>query len=128
MTQVSEQKFITDGRIIVSGKTIKRGERKNPDFILSYQKNFSIAIIEVKDNKHSISSGIEQAIGYAEILDAPFAYSKNGDGFLEHDFLTGKERELSIDEFPAREELYARYKKAKNISNNTEKVIKYPYY
>lgn len=128
MTQVSEQKFITDGRIIVSGKTIKRGERKKPDFILSYQKNFPIAIIEVKDNKHSISSGIGQAIGYAEILDAPFAYSTNGDGFLEHDFLTGKERELLIDEFPAREELYARYKKAKNISNNTEKVIKYPYY
>ncbi len=128
MTQVSEQKFITDGRIMVSGKTIKRGERKKPDFILSYQKNFPIAIIEVKDNKHSVSSGIGQAIGYAEILDAPFAYSTNGDGFLEHDFLTGKERELSIDEFPTREELYIRYKKAKNISDTTEKIIKYPYY
>lgn len=128
MAQVSEQKFITDGRIIVSGKTIKRGERKKPDFILSYQKNFPIAIIEVKDNKHSISSGIGQAIGYAEILDAPFAYSTNGDGFLEHDFLTGKEKELSIDEFPTSEELYLRYKKAKNISDDAEKVIKYPYY
>lgn len=128
MTQVSEQESITDGRIIVSGKTIKRGKIKKPDFILSYQKNFPIAVIEVKDNNHSIASGIGQAIGYAKILDTPFAYSTNGDGFLEHDFLTGKERELSIEEFPTREELYLRYKKAKNISDTSEKVIKYPYY
>ena len=100
--QVSEQKLpITDGRIIINGKNIKRGERKRPDFVLSYCKNFPLAVIEVKDNKHSIASGIQQAISYAEILDAPFAYSTNGDGFLEYDFLTGKQRDLSIDDLPS---------------------------
>ena len=115
MTQVSEQKFITDGRIILSGKNTKRGERKRPDFVLSYRKNFPLAIIEVKDNNHSIENGIQQAINYAEILDTPFAYSTNGDGYLEHDFLTGKQRSLSINQLPSPEELYTRYKESKGI-------------
>ena len=128
MTQVSEQKFITDGRIILNGKIVKRGERKKPDFVLSYSKNFPLAIIEAKDNNHSIESGIQQAINYAEILDAPFAYSTNGDGFLEHDFLTGKQRNLSIDQLPSPDELYNRYKVAKNLDQESEKVLKTPYY
>ncbi len=128
MTQVSEQKFITDGRIILNGKNTKRGERKRPDFVLSYHKNFPLAIIEVKDNKHSIENGIQQAINYAEILDAPFAYSTNGDGFLEHDFLTGKQRSLSINQLPSPEELYNRYKQNKNIGEDAEKVLQTPYY
>ena len=128
MTQVSEQKFITDGRIILNGKNTKRGERKRPDFVLSYRKNFPLAIIEVKDNNHSIENGIQQAINYAEILDAPFAYSTNGDGFLEHDFLTGKQRSLSINQLPSPEELYNRYKQNKNIGEDAEKVLQTPYY
>ena len=128
MLQVSEQKFITDGRIILSGKSIKRGEKKKPDFVLSYHKNFPLAVIEVKDNNHSIASGIQQALGYAEILDAPFAYSTNGDGFLEHDFLTGKQRDLLIDQLPSPEELYNRYKQHKNIGDEVEKIIQTPYY
>lgn len=128
MLQVSEQKFITDGRIILSGKSIKRGEKKKPDFVLSYHKNFPLAVIEVKDNNHSIASGIQQALGYAEILDAPFAYSTNGDGFLEHDFLTGQQRDLLIDQLPSPEELYNRYKQHKNIGDEVEKIIQTPYY
>ena len=128
MLQVSEQKFITDGRIILSGKSIKRGEKKKPDFVLSYHKNFPLAVIEVKDNNHSIASGIQQALGYAEILDAPFSYSTNGDGFLEHDFLTGQQRDLSIDQLPSPEELYNRYKQRKNIGDEVEKIIQTPYY
>ena len=128
MLQVSEQKFITNGRIILNGKSIKRGEKKKPDFVLSYRKNFPLAIIEVKDNKHSIADGIQQALDYAEILDAPFAYSTNGDGFLEHDFFTGQQRNLSIDQFPSPQELYDRYKHHKNIGNEAEKILQTPYY
>jgi type I restriction enzyme R subunit len=129
MTQVSEQKFpITDGRVIISGRNIKRGERKRPDFVLSYQKNFPLAVIEVKDNNHRVESGIQQSINYAEILDAPFAYSTNGDGFLEHDFLTGKQRDLSINQLPSPEELFNRYKTAKNLTEESEKIITTPYY
>jgi len=128
MLQVSEQKFITDGRIILNGKSIKRGEKKKPDFVLSYHKNFPLAVIEVKDNNHSIASGIQQALDYAEILDAPFAYSTNGDGFLEHDFLTGQQRDLSINQLPSPEELYNRYKQHKNIVDEAEKIIQTPYY
>jgi len=129
MLQVSEQKLpITKGRIILNGKSIKRAEKKRPDFVLSYYKNFPLAVIEVKDNNHSIASGIQQAMTYAEILDAPFAYSTNGDGFLEHDFLTGQQKELSIDQLPSPEKLYNRYKQHKNIGDEVEKIIQTPYY
>ena len=88
--------------------------------------------MEAKDNKHSISHGLQQAMAYASMLDIPFAYSSNGDGFFEHDFLTGKERELDLDEFPTEEELYCRYKKGANngegLSDEQEKMIQQPYY
>jgi len=128
LTQVSEQKPISKGRIIANGKVIKRGEIKKPDIVLFYQKNFPLAVIEVKDNNHSIASGIQQALDYAQILDAPFAYSTNGDGFLEHDLLTGKQRDLAIDELPTSQELFARYKIHKKIDSQHEKILQTPYY
>lgn len=85
MTQVLEERYFTKGRIIVRGKTVQRGEAKKADYILFYKPNLPIAIVEAKDNKHSIGSGMQQALDYAETLDVPFAYSSNGDGFLEHD-------------------------------------------
>ena len=128
MTQLREQVSFTSGRILVRGKTIERGEGKRADYILYYEPNFPIAVIEAKDNKQSIGSGMQQAIAYAEVLDVPFAYSSNGDGFLEHDFLTGKERQIRIDELPSPEELYQRYKLANNIEAKTEDIIRTPYY
>jgi type I restriction enzyme R subunit len=125
---VSENKSITDGRIILNKKSITRGKKKRPDFVLSYSKNFPLAIIEVKDNNHSIASGIQQALNYAEMLDAPFAYSTNGDGFLEHDFFTGKQRKLKLHQLPSPEELYNRYKQHKNIGDEVEKIIQFPYH
>ncbi len=82
--QILEEVFFTDGKIYVRGKLTARGERKRADYILYYQDN-PIAIIEAKDNKHSIRSGIQQALGYAKILDIPSVFSSNGDGFLFHD-------------------------------------------
>jgi len=115
MTQLREEVYFTAGRIEVKGKIVKRGDAKKADYILYHKHNLPIAVIEAKDNTHSVSSGIQQALEYAEILDIPFAYSSNGDGFLEHDFFTGKERKLSLEELPSPAELYERYKKAKCI-------------
>ena len=93
-----------------------------------HKKNYPIAIIEAKDNKHSVGAGMQQAIEYAEILDVPFAYSSNGDGFLEHNMLTGMERELSIDEFPTAEELWELYVKEKDLNAEQKTMINEPYY
>lgn len=83
--QVREEVFFTDGRIFVKGNKTVRGERKRADIILYYKPNIPIAIIEAKDNKHSIGAGLQQALNYADILDIPVAFSSNRDGFIEHD-------------------------------------------
>lgn len=132
--QIAEEVTFTDGKIIVRKKLVSRGSKKRADIILSYKSNATnipLAIIEAKDNKHSIRAGMQQAIDYGNILDVPFVYSSNGDGFIEHD-RTKKdgviERELTLDEFPTQEELWKRYKEAKGISAEEEKVITHSYY
>lgn len=118
----------TDGRVIVRGNVTSRGKRKRADYLLFYKTNLPIAIIEAKDNKHSIGSGMQQAIEYADILDVPFAYSSNGDGFLEHDMFTGKERTLGLDELPSPQELWNRYLVGKGLNREQEELITLPYY
>lgn len=132
--QISEEVTFTDGKIIVRKKLVSRGIKKRADIILSYKSNSTnipLAIIEAKDNKHSVRSGMQQAIDYGNILDVPFVYSSNGDGFIEHD-RTKKdgiiERELTLDEFPTQEELWNRYKEYKGITEEEEKVITYSYH
>ena len=107
--QIREEVTFTDGRIIVRGNVTTRGKRKRADYILYYKSNLPIAVVEAKDNKHSIGDGMQQAINYADILDLQFAYSSNGDGFIEHDMKSGTEREISLEEFPSPEELWNRY-------------------
>lgn len=129
--QILEEVFFTDGKIYVRGKLTARGERKRADYILYYQDN-PIAIIEAKDNKHSIRSGIQQALGYANILDIPCIFSSNGDGFLFHDKSVNDsniETELSLDEFPSPESLWNKYKKYKGIVNpQGEKIALQKYF
>ena len=123
--QILEEVFFTDGKIYVRGKLTARGERKRADYILYYQDN-PIAIIEAKDNKHSIRSGIQQALGYAKILDIPSVFSSNGDGFLFHDRTKNDsqiETELSNDEFPSPEFLWDKYKNYKGIVNAEGETI-----
>lgn len=127
-SQVRAEYSFTDGRIIVRGNLTARGKRKRADYLLFYKPNLPIAIIEAKDNKNSVGSGMQQGIEYAEILDVPFVYSSNGDGFLEHDRTTGAERELSMDEFPSSEELWKRYKNTKDLTETEEEIITEPYY
>ena len=130
--KITMETNITDGKINLKGNFVTREKPKRADYVLYLNSNNPIAIIEAKDNKHSISHGLQQAMAYASMLDIPFAYSSNGDGFFEHDFLTGKERELDLDEFPTEEELYCRYKNGANngegLSENQEKMIQQPYY
>ena len=130
--KITMETKITDGKINLRGNLISREKPKKADYVLYLNPNKPIAIVEAKDNKHSISYGLQQAMTYAKMLDVPFAYSSNGDGFFEHDFLTGKERELSMDEFPTEEELVSRYKAESNhgegLSSQEEKIIDQPYF
>ena len=132
--QIAEEVTFTDGKIMVRKKLVSRGTKKRADIILSYKSNSTnipLAIIEAKDNKHSIRAGMQQAIDYGNILDVPFVYSSNGDGFIEHDRTKNSgiiERELTLDEFPTQEELWDRYKKSKEINDEEEKVITQNYY
>lgn len=118
---------ITDGRINLKGNLVAREKPKKADYVLYLNKYKPIAVVEAKDNNHSISYGLQQAKTYAQMLDVPFAYSSNGDGFQEYDFLTGVERELSMDDFPSVEELTARWE-AQGVTDNQKKVISQPYY
>lgn len=127
---IKEQRTFTAGKVIVRDKIVARGKQKRADYILyhSNKSKLPIAIVEAKDNKHSIGDGMQQGLGYASTLDIPFVYSSNGDGFLEHDCFTGMERTLSLEEFPTQGELWNRYCAAKNITPTEEKLIAEPYY
>ena len=105
---------VTDGRINLKGNLVIREKPKRADYVLYVSANNPIAIVEAKDNNHAVSYGLQQAMTYAQMLDVPFAYSSNGDGFMEHDFMTGKEREFDLDEFPTEQELIQRYKAGAN--------------
>lgn len=122
-----EEKYFTDGRVLIAGSQHSVAEGKKADYLL-YHNGKPIAVVEAKDNNHAVGGGIQQAINYALILDLKFAYSTNGDAFLEHDFITGKERELKIDEFPTEQELYNRYLAAKNYTGEERQIIETPYY
>ncbi len=130
-TQLREEETITNGRVYVRGKLVSRGESKRADYILYYKKNIPIAVIEAKDNNHSVGSGMQQALLYAQMLDVPFAYSSNGDAFLEHDgtVTSGKiEQEIPLDAFPTPEQLWQRYCAWKNIDHVQEPIVTQNYY
>lgn len=120
--------YFTDGRVIFQGKLHARQKGKKADYLLSLDDNLPIAIVEAKDNNKPLGGGMQQAMEYAQILDLPFAYSSNGDGFLEHDFITNTERELSLDEFPTPEELRKRWLESKNFTAEQLLVVSQPFY
>ena len=130
--QIRREVSFTKGRIIVRGKLHTRGEQKRADYILYFKANIPIAVIEAKDNKHSVGSGMQQALNYAETLDIPFVFSSNGDGFLCHDrtgLAAQTEQELSLANFPSPTELWQRYCHYKGIETETAKhTVEMPYY
>lgn len=130
--KVTMETRITDGRINIRGNLVARECPKKADYVLWLNRGKPIAVVEAKDNNHPVSFGLQQAITYAQMLDVPFAYSSNGDGFREHDFLTGQERDLSLSDFPTPEELIARWEQNANggagVSENEKAIISQPYY
>lgn len=130
MHQLREEVQITDGRIIARSKLAVRSKPKRVDYLLNYHPNLPLAIVEAKDNSHSMDAGLQQVINYGEMLDVPFVYSSNGKGFIEHDFFKGTERQLTMEEFPSPEELWHRYRVHKGLVNNEEKeeLIKESYF
>jgi type I restriction enzyme R subunit len=130
-SQLLEQYYFTDGQVHVRGKKVNRGKRKFADFLLSFKSNLPLAVIEAKDNNHSVGSGMQQGLDYARTLDVPFVFSTNGDGFLFHDRLATSgtvEQELSLDQFPSPTDLWERYCRAKQISQAKQPMITQPYY
>ncbi|CAM8635832.1 HsdR Type I site-specific restriction-modification system, R (restriction) subunit and related helicases [Comamonadaceae bacterium] len=130
-SQIREEVGFTDGRIYVRGKLHTRGAQKRADYILYYKPNIPIAIIEAKDNNHSIGAGIQQALGYAYSLEVPFVFSSNGDGFLFHDktVQTGAiETELALNAFPSPDQLWQKYKAFKGITDDIAPVVVQDYF
>ena len=122
---------LTDGKINLRGNFVARGKARFADYVLYFNRATPIAIVEAKDANHSVSFGMQQAKEYAQMMDVPFAFSSNGLGFQEYDFLTGRERSLGMDEFPTKEELYERFKKESHeghgFSEDEMKIINQPY-
>ncbi|BDG74063.1 EcoAI/FtnUII family type I restriction enzme subunit R [Roseomonas fluvialis] len=131
MLQIREEVSFTKGRIIVRGKLVSRGQAKRADYILSVKPNIPLAIIETKDNTHSVGDGLQQALEYAETLQIPFVFSSNGDGFVFHDRTAPggpSETTLSLNQFPAPDELWARYRTWKGIDPTAEQIVLQDYY
>ena len=126
--QIRCEYYYTDGKINVRENVVQKGKGKKADYLLSYKSNIPIAVVEAKDNKVPVSHGIQQGMNYALDLDIPFAYSSNGDGFYEHDMITGEEKELKLEEFPTPKQLWERYLQEKEITPEQEKLITEPYY
>ena len=127
-----EQKVkFTDGKISLQGNLVHREKPKFADYVLYANKATPLAIVEAKDANHSVSHGLQQAMTYAKMLDVKFAYSSNGKGFAEHDFLTGKERTFAMDGFPTKGELIEKYKSEANDGNGLNEqelaVIEQPF-
>ncbi len=126
--QVRMNVYFTDGKIMIAGKTVKRGKRNFADYILQYKSNKPLAVIEAKDNNHSVGEGMQQALEYAEKLDLSFVFTSNGDGFVFHDRESGKEINLSLSQFPSPQELWEKYKKYRGITEKIEDIITTDYF
>ena len=119
---------LTDGRINLKGNFAFREAPKKADYLLYVSANNPIAVVEAKDNHHSVSFGLQQAMMYAKMLDLPFAYSSNGDGFAEHDFITGTVRQFGMDKFPTEAELLARFNQEASVTPKQDAIRRQPYY
>ncbi len=131
ITQVREEVSFTKGRIIVRSKLVTRGKAKRADYILYYKPNIPLAVIEAKDNNCSVGDGLQQALGYAETLKLPFAFSSNGDGFVFHDHTQSDgevERNLRLDEFPSPAALWNRYREWKGLPPESESIVLQDYF
>ncbi|MEQ8981474.1 MAG: DEAD/DEAH box helicase family protein [Deltaproteobacteria bacterium] len=130
-TQIRREYSFTAGRVIVRGQVAVRGKQKRADYLLFHTAQLPLAIVEAKDNKHPVGGGMEQALAYAETLDVPFVFSSNGDAFLFHD-RTGQtepiEQVQSLDAFPSPDDLWARYRAWKGLTEESEALARQPFH
>ena len=124
--QISEQKSFTDGRIVVAGSKVKRRPQKRLDYLLRYRRDFPIAVVEAKSIYAHPGDGLQQAKEYAQILGLKFAYTTNGRGIVEHDFLTGRDNDL--ENFPSADNLWGRLRASEGIDEKTAERVLAPYY
>ncbi|NOY16394.1 MAG: DEAD/DEAH box helicase family protein, partial [Gammaproteobacteria bacterium] len=130
-SQIREEVTLTAGRVIVKGQMGLRAKGKRADYVLYHKPNMPLAVVEAKDNKHSIGAGMQQAQGYADLLDVPFVFSSNGDGFIFHDrtgLFPQKEQELTNDQFPDPIELWDKYQQWKGYKPEEARIISQDYY
>lgn len=131
LTQIREEFPLTDGRILVRGKLHTRARNKRADYVLFYKPNIPIAVIEAKDNNHSLGDGMQQGLSYADLLQVPFVFSSNGDGFLFHNKIATDgiiERELGLDEFPSADTLWQWWSADRGLSEQQESLVTQDYY
>ncbi|MFN2111352.1 MAG: type I restriction endonuclease, partial [Anaerolineae bacterium] len=132
-TQIRRELTLTAGRVIVRGRMTVRGEQKRADYVLFHKPGLPLAVVEAKDGTHSVGSGMQQALGYAEMLDVPFVFSSNGQGFLFHDATAAKlggemEREIGLDEFPSPEDLLDRWRQYKGLAHEQARIVTQDYH
>lgn len=131
LTQIRREYTFTAGQVKVYGKLAVRGKRKRADYVLFYQSNLPLAVVEAKDNTYPVGGGIEQALDYAETLDVPFVFASNGDAFVFHDRTRTAapiETPLTLDEFPSPDALWQRYRAWKGLSDEAETLARQPFY
>jgi len=130
-TQVREEFSLTKGRVMVRGKLHTRAKHKRADYVLFYKPNIPIAVIEAKDNSHTVGDGMQQALGYGELLQVPFVFSSNGDGFLFHNKIAPDgilERELGLHEFPSAETLWQWWTAFRGLNDRQAALVTQDYY
>ncbi|GEM48645.1 EcoAI/FtnUII family type I restriction enzme subunit R [Deinococcus cellulosilyticus] len=129
--QIFAEYQITKGRVTVRGQLHARGSAKRADYVLFYKPGIPIAVIEAKDNTHTVGHGMQQAVGYAEALEVPFVFSSNGDGFLFRNTLASAaqmETELSLDEFPRPEQLWTWWNDERGLTATQNNLVTEDYY
>lgn len=134
LTQIRREVTLAPGPVIVRGNLSSRNKKKKKfaDYVLLRESGVPIAIVEAKDNNHAVSHGMQQALGYASILDVPSAFSSNGDAFASHNKVPSPgeevESEIALDDFPSPDVIWKRYKKYRKIEDSEEALVLEPYY
>lgn len=134
MTQVRREVTLTPGPVIVRGNLSSRNKKKKKfaDYVLYKEYGVQVAVVEAKENTKTVSDGMQQALGYAELLEVPSAFSSNGDAFASHNKVPAPgediETELPLDQFPSPNQLWARYRQFHNIEDDAEALALEPYY
>ncbi|TXE36200.1 DEAD/DEAH box helicase [Serratia marcescens] len=130
MSQIRQEVKLRDGKIVVRGKLASRIKVKSADIVLYHKPNLPLAVIEAKANQHAIGKGMQQGLDYAGLLDVPFVFASNGDGFIFHDKTNPQqlESEIALSDFPTPEQLWQKYCVWKGFTQEQLPVISQDYY